>query len=519
MLAKSKVQEFLARELDDLTWIKHLSDKDLWGLIQENAPGQRFVVKPYRHQLEMFLIGLYIPNFLYFAEMGLGKTSVILNLLLHYRTNALINSALVCVPNVANIQNWVDEAAYHVPDLPVTPLFGSTEERAATLERVKNTVFVINYQGLVYLCTGKKPPSQVKKKKSTDRARVVDIERVTNIAKGIDALVLDESQEIRSWTSTVYKITRSLSSVTKYRFALTGTPMGRDPHHLWPQFYVIDHGATLGGTLGIFREAYFKRSIGHWGEHKYKLLPGAKKAISRALLNSSIRYKTADCVDLPKQVFSDIKIPMPKASLGYYHTLTKEMKTAGGNYSMVENVFIRMRQISSGFLSLKNDVGKINVTFQENPKLDALLGLIDATPDDCKMVVFHEFIYTGELISKALNKAHVTHATLWGSTKDKPGAVKRFQTSPKVRVLVVNSKSGGTGLNLQIANYVVFFEQPVDPITHSQAVKRCHRIGQTKTVFYYNLLMLSTVDIKISGYLKEGRDLLRAVVDGKETLT
>ncbi len=79
---------------------------------------------------------------------------------------------------------------------------------------------------------------------------------------------------------------------------------------------------------------------------------------------------------------------------------------------------------------------------------------------------------------------------------------------PDCRILVANSVSGGTGLNLQIANYVIFYESPVSPIHRLQAEWRCYRAGQTKAVFIYDLVVAESVDEKILEFIKEGKNLL-----------
>ncbi len=64
-------------------------------------------------------------------------------------------------------------------------------------------------------------------------------------------------------------------------------------------------------------------------------------------------------------------------------------------------------------------------------------------------------------------------------------------------MLVVNIASGGEGLNLQDANFVLFYE-PVDrPDVYRQALKRCHRTGQKKHVYIYQFLTKNTVEDKI----------------------
>lgn len=57
------------------------------------------------------------------------------------------------------------------------------------------------------------------------------------------------------------------------------------------------------------------------------------------------------------------------------------------------------------------------------------------------------------------------------------------------QVLLLTTHVGGLGLNLTSADTVVFLEHDWNPMKDLQAMDRAHRIGQTRTVNVYRLLM------------------------------
>lgn len=450
--------------------------------------------------------GLYITD----DYLVTHNTKIILDVL-DYRIGwGDAKRALVLVPNVVNIETWMREASTHSDFLRCVGLYGSRNERWRVLDGpdIDGThVVVVNYAGLLSLAC-----------KSEKRGGMtVDPDAMTRLRELFDVLVLDESQAVKNRSSLTYKIVSALAKTCPIRFAMTGTPHGRDPQDLWAQFHVVDDGETLGKTLTLFRAAFFTSKPGYWGGFDYKLDRKQEQNLARTLKNRSIRYRADECVDLPKLVTSTIRVSLAQDAEGYYRSVVKEVRAAKGNYREMENVFVRMRQISSGFLAMKDEEDeRIEIEFPENPKLDALMDLVDALPEDRKMVVFHEFIHSGAIISKALTARKVKHVRLYGATKDKTGTLTKFLDDPTVRILVVNSASGGTGLNLQVANYVAFFESPVSPIVRQQAERRCYRAGQTRSVFMYDLVTRGTLDEKVLSYLDEGRDLLKALVEGVE---
>src|SRR3974377_2404222 len=141
--------------------------------------------------------------------------------------------------------------------------------------------------------------------------------------------------------------------------------------------------------------------------------------------------------------------------------------------------------------------------------------LIEDMPRDCKMVVFHHFVFTNELISNRLKQMKVKHARVYGKTKDPLKEIRNFRDQRECAVLVINSRSGSSALNLQHANYVCFFEQPDSAIDRQQAERRCWRPGQEKRVFISDLLMEGTVDWPMYSANKAGENLLKHLLDGK----
>jgi SNF2 family DNA or RNA helicase len=66
-----------------------------------------------------------------------------------------------------------------------------------------------------------------------------------------------------------------------------------------------------------------------------------------------------------------------------------------------------------------------------------------------------------------------------------------------IGVFLISLKAGGSGLNLEVASYVILFDPWWNPAVENQAIDRTHRIGQTKTVFAYRLLVRDTIEDKI----------------------
>jgi SNF2 family DNA or RNA helicase len=186
----------------------------------------------------------------------------------------------------------------------------------------------------------------------------------------------------------------------------------------------------------------------------------------------------------------------------------------------MRNAFLRMRQISSGFVGYYDDDhgSRAEYSFPYNPKLELLMTLIQSIREDRKIVVCLDFIWSGDRIEQELKELQIGYVRVSGTTKDPAAALSRFDNDRRVRVMLL-SNSMVFGLNLQIAKYLIFYESPVPVITRKQAERRIERQeSQHSKVFVYDLLVRGTVDERILAFHKQGKDLFRAIIDGKERI-
>ena len=76
----------------------------------------------------------------------------------------------------------------------------------------------------------------------------------------------------------------------------------------------------------------------------------------------------------------------------------------------------------------------------------------------------------------------------------KQHAVDSFQNDPDCKLIILNYKSGGTGLTLTAASRVGFIEFPWTYSDCEQAEDRAHRNGQKNAVNCYYFLGDKTID-------------------------
>lgn len=331
-----------------------------------------------------------------------------------------------------------------------------------------------------------------------------------------EGCLVHNSTKAGNEASLTYQLCWEASRVAKHRYALAGMPFGRDPTPLWPQMNLVDHGETLGETFGIFREAFFREAEGYGGHLKYKFRKSMKDDLSEIIQHNSMTYTADECIDLPKFQHIVEQIRLTPEIKDYYREVIEEAIAAKGNQRVMKNAFLRMRQLSSGFIGLRDDETgeRAAIEFDRSPKLEWLLDFVDVFPDNRKLLIFYEFTVSGRRIAREIHERFDTNPVwLWSGTKNASREIDRFIYDDDTRFCVVNNHVGAYSLDgLQVANYEVFFESPVSVMDREQAQRRIWRQGQTRKSFFYDPVVKDTVDEKILEFHAEGRDLFKALL-------
>ncbi|MGH7868956.1 MAG: helicase-related protein, partial [Candidatus Dormibacteraceae bacterium] len=434
----------------------------------------------------------------------------VLSLIRYHRLRSGMKRVLIAMPHLVNLETWADQIKLHAPDLSFEKLVGDKTTRFELINQNAD-LYLINYAGLgVYMS------ELVKQDKS--RKRMVNRSAVESFTNLFNAMVLDEIHHLGNPASLIHRLAWQLAKRCEFRYGLTGTLFGRDPGMLQPQFELIDHGHTLGETLGLFRASFFRQQPHYWKGMEYIFEDSKTELLHKFMQHRSLRYEDHECLDLPPMVPITYRLTWGEDQIIYHQRALENYHAEG--MKMNPNSYVNLRQISSGFVGYSDMKGeRAKLVFKENPKLDRLLQIVDEAPLTSKLVVFHEYIFTGELIRAAMKKAEVEYAELWGGTKDAAKQLRRFLDDPKCRVLVANYVAGGESGNYQeVANYVIFYETPPEPIMRKQAVKRVYRGGQKKRSYIIDLVLPNSIDERILAALEKGQDLYQRICEGKERM-
>ena len=425
-------------------------------------------VNLYRHQKLALQYMRLNDSFALFMEQGCGKTLPTLYRILELGKQAKIKNALIVAPK-ATMGAWYRDCE----------LFNEKDRLI-----LENLITVINYD------------SVWRKGKGYDREW--------------DCIVLDESHKIKNRTSKRASFLLKLSLKAKYRYILTGTPIGNGQlENIWAQYAFLKptvvRGRIASEIFGTYRQFEDKYCILNqwWKPYKYLNVDELQGIISQYCY----RVTKAECLDLPEKLpdeIYDIELKEPKLYRELHkHSTIEEMNI------LAENPLARMlrlRTICSGFL--KDDDGEMHELKCE--KLEVLKEFLDGW--EKKLVIFCEFRYSIDAVSGLLKKLKIKHVILDGRQKDKQ-IWRKFQNNSKIQIIICQYQSASMGIDLYAADTVIFYEPTLSSNTLEQAKDRIHRIGQTSKCSYIHFLSRGTIEVSIYKALKNYSDFSKALFE------
>ncbi|KAI5240215.1 hypothetical protein E4T42_08447 [Aureobasidium subglaciale] len=129
-----------------------------------------------------------------------------------------------------------------------------------------------------------------------------------------------------------------------------------------------------------------------------------------------------------------------------------------------------------------------------------ILSWLERDPE-CKIIVFMQWRAFLGLLSRICEVEGWGYTTLHGglNKKQKDANIAKFKDLADTKILLATLKTGGVGLNLTCANFVVNVDPYWNTAAEVQAFSRVYRIGQEKQTEFVNLTLEGTIDEHLNG--------------------
>ena len=423
-------------------------------------------------------------------EMGLGKTVQTIALIQALREDGDQNPMLIVCP-ASLVFNWQEEFTRFAPGLSVIPVAGAAAARKDILNDLRSRDGD-KTAGIIYIT-------------SYDLLRK-DAALYENAEFSV--MILDEAQYIKNQKAAMTKAAKGIRA--RRRFALTGTPIENRLSELWSVFDFLMPGFLYGYT--DFSRRFETPIVKNKDPSAIDRL---KRMTGPFILR---RLKTDVLKDLPAKLeevrYSRFETEQRKIYDGQVIRMKQMLSRSGETEKDKIKIFAeltRIRQICCDpSLLLDNYNGG-------SAKRDACLELIrNAIGGGHRMLVFSQFTSMLALLEEDLNRENILFYKITGATpKEQRLRLVRDFNEGDVPVFLISLKAGGTGLNLVGADMVIHYDPWWNMAAQNQATDRAHRIGQTRQVTVYRMIVKDTIEEKILALQESKRDLADAVLSGE----
>lgn len=347
------------------------------------------------------------------------------------------------------------------------------------------SVFIVNYESLKKFF--------VKGIKNHARFTLASIEFDERV-KLFKAIIIDESHKCKSRKTQQSKYVEGICKGKKWIFALTGTPVVNNNTDLIQQLKILGRLEDFGGYKQfVARYCDGPKQSSNLRELNYKLwmccfFRREKQKVLTQLPDKMRQYITCDITN--RKEYTDAENDVIKYLRQYKNASDDKVARA-----MRGQVMVKM-----GILKQIAAKGKIQAVSEF---------IHDVIDGGEKLIMF---AYLKDVV-EALKQEFPDAVTVTGSDniQQKQHAVDSFQNDPDCKLIILNYKSGGTGLTLTAASRVGFIEFPWTYSDCEQAEDRAHRNGQKNAVNCYYFLGDKTIDRYMYNVIQTKKDIANEV--------
>lgn len=471
-------------------WLKH----DLW-----------------QHQLQAFHYAIQFRGSGLFMGLGSGKTMTTIALATNLDAKRIL---VICPKHVIPV--WKMEFEQHCArEMLIVPLEAERGSMKARVEYAKKQMAEAEKRGIpcVLIMT---PASAIRTpfgpkfsvdEKGKSTGQIAAKNRGWALTRGpeganFDMVVVDEAQCLANYRTSISRMCWRFGQMDDvYRLALSGTPAPNDIL----QFYGVMRFINPHVFSGSYQK--FQRRYAITDEYNRVLQYINNDELQRKVFEQAFRVETKDVIKLPPQVFTHRYYDLSAEERKVYDTMKKDMLVyLGDRREMLSapNVLVktlRLSQITNGIVE-DGTTGKTHIV--GDSRLELLREVVrDELPAGEPFVIFVRFKSDIERIKKLLTELGMKA----GEVSGRKSEWVAFQNG-EYDAIVVQLRSGGAGINLTRAAYVIYYSKDYGYGNYEQTLARVHRPGQTRTTTYITLIASGTIDEEIESVLARKGNLI-----------
>jgi superfamily II DNA or RNA helicase len=470
-------------------------------------------LEPFAHQVQnLFTFCRRLPVTLLADDVGLGKTISAGLILSELMVRRRVARALVICPKILAPQ-WKEELDEKF-GITATVALG---QRIASELRGQTPVVITTYD--------------------TARQHLGTVE-----SGAFDMLVLDEAHKLRNLYGTqappalAVRVRQALEQrLFRYVLMLTATPL---QNRLWDLYSLIDcltvargHRNPLG-TAEQFRERFIQP-----GTDGRRVQPARVEEFRGHLRNYLVRTRRDDArLKFPARRVQCLPVRLTAGECRLMELVGRNIQ---GLNALQQTTLAQALMSSPQALAVQMEnmarTGKVSASaaveakqiagaIAEPAKLAGLLKLLRelraARPGNWRAVVFTLRRETQEVIGRAVQREGMACGYIRGdNASGNQRSLALFRAEPPGAHVLVSTDAGAEGINLQVANVVVNYDLPWNPMIVEQRVGRVQRLASRhEYVVVCNLVAAGSPEERVVARLMEKLQLAAHVIGDIEAI-
>ncbi len=356
-------------------------------------------------------------------------------------------------------------------------------------------------------------------------------------------LVLDEAHKLRNLYGVekppqVAKRFRKALEERRFRFVLmlTATPI---QNRLWDLYSLVDLLTVARGHQNPFgSEGMFARKfIADNRDQARQLKPEAREEFRSIVYGYMSRVRRGDAkLYFPDRVVQMHKVEPTMAELQLIGAIAKPIQKL--NRLAQISILQALTSSPDALMAQLNNMAKNGTVPQElaatvraivsgmptSAKLHGLGALIDRLkredPERWRLVVFTGRLETQTTIQAFLENYGLKVGIINGTSGTRnQETIVRFRKNPPDCHVIVSTEAGSEGVNLQVANVLVNYDLPWNPMIVEQRIGRIQRLASEHAkVGVFNIMLRGTFEEYIVGRLMEKLQMASHAIGDIESL-
>lgn len=451
------------------------------------------------HQKQAYWFGEQLDSLGLLMDMATGKSKVVVDLIAN---RGHLRTLIIAPPAVVNV--WPKQFRVHAVDPPkvVAPRIKTSKgSRTSVAQRAEEIAAALKYT----------PASQ-------PLVCVVNYDSIfrTPMDKLLldqqwDFIVLDESHRIKAPGGKTSMYCGKLGKKAANRAILTGTPMPHSPLDVYAQYRFLDPG-IFGTSFATFRARY--ALMGGFNGHEV-LGYQRQDELAEKMYSIAFRVMATDVLNLIPPIHEDRFCTLEPAARKIYADLYDNMVADVGTGQVVsDNALVRLlrlQQVTSGAMPVDDpDTGDREMVVISEAKKELLADVMEDFATDEPVVVFCRFTHELKQVEAVCEKQGRRYGELSGPRKD--GLTDDSTMRDDIDVLGCQIASGGVGIDLTRARYVIYMSTGHNNGDYEQSLARVQRPGQERQVVYYHLHCEDTIDEGVAQALANRQSVVEFVM-------